>query len=395
MACCAGVTKRPLLRRVAKIILTIGAVIMLLIVAAATYLFWPRTYERAYLGDGALEAAPALAPLASQVGLRIGAAVHDTEVEAFAAAAGRDFNSMTPANALKWGNLLVGGKLGQYDFRAADALVELAQAKQTPVRGHALVWGRFAGAGHPSDLEDALATAPDPRARLEQLLREHIGTVLGHFRGRIRQWDVVNEPLDFREPKWDESVFYRTLGPEFVALAFRLAHEADPSLELVLNEQLWGYDNEHAEKFFEIVADLRRQGVPIDGVGLQSHVLLSVPSTDALARYMRRFAELGLFVEITELDARARLFGDDENPYAAQGRFFEALAAACANEPVCRGITVWGISDRFTWLDEFPPFQWLKPNDPLLFDADSRRKPAYLGLVRALERAPRRVEPTP
>ena len=359
-----------------------------LLLAAAAYFFWPRSYARPYVGDARIEAAPALAPLAQRAQLFVGAAVHATEIDAFAAAAGRDFNSMTPANALKWGNLLVGGKLGQYDFSAADSLVDLALAKQVRVRGHALVWGRFAGAGYPADLEQVLKQAPDPRRALERILSDHIGAVLSHFRGRISQWDVVNEPLDFRKAAWDDNVFYRMLGEEFVTRAFRLAHEADPALELVLNETLAQYDDEHAEKFVGIVRQLRQAGVPIHGVGLQSHVVALVPSIDSFRRYLHRFAELGLFVEITELDARVRLFSDSPDPYAAQGRYFQELAAACLDEPACRGITVWGISDRFTWLDEFPPFQWMRPNDPLLFDHDSRRKPAYLGLAEALGQAP-------
>lgn len=362
---------------------------MVVIIAAVAYMVWPRDYERPYLAtQAAAEAAPSLAALGTAAQLRVGAAVHDTEVEAFTSAAGRDFNSMTPANALKWGNLLVGGKLGKYDFSTADALVDLALAKHTRVRGHALVWGRFPGAGHPSDLEEVLKAAPDPKARLEQILREHIDTVLGHFAGRVPQWDVVNEPLHFWKPIWDDNVFYRTLGSEFVATAFRLAHAADPSLELVLNEQLPSYESEHAEKFLEIVRHLQQTGVPIHGVGLQSHVLMNVPSIASLEAYMQRIAELGLFVEITELDVRVRLFSDDPDPYAAQGRYFRDLAAACLKQPACRGITAWGISDRFTWLDEFPPFKWLKPNDPLLFDQDLRRKPAYLGFVEALSRVP-------
>jgi endo-1,4-beta-xylanase len=105
--------------------------------------------------------------------------------------------------------------------------VDLALAKGMRVRGHALVWGRYPGAGHPSDLEKVLKAASDPKVRLEQVLSEHIDTVLGHFRGRIPQWDVVNEPLHFWKPIWDDNVFYSTLGPEFVATAFRLAHAAD------------------------------------------------------------------------------------------------------------------------------------------------------------------------
>jgi endo-1,4-beta-xylanase len=388
---------QALLGRIAKILLFVGAGALLLVIAGIAYLAWPRSYVRRYVeapaaGDGA----SVLAPLASSARFRMGAAVHDTEVDTFAASAGRDFNSMTPANATKWGNLLVDGKLGKYDFTKADALMDLALAKQARVRGHALLWGRFPGAGHPSDLEEALNAAVDPKLRLEQIMTEHIGAVLGHFRGRIPQWDVVNEPLHFWKPIWDDNVFYRTLGPGFVATAFRLAHAADPSLELVLNEQLPQYDNEHAQKFFEIVQQLQQTGVPIHGVGLQSHVLVSVPSVASLEAYMHRIAELGLFVEITELDVRLRLFSDDPDPYAAQGRYFRDLAAACAKQPACRGITVWGISDRFSWLDESPPFKWMQPNAPLLFDEELRRKPAYLGLVEALGQPfPNRVGNTP
>ena len=109
------------LKRIAKISLVAGAGLMVLVIAAVAYMVWPRHYERTYLAaQAAAEAAPSLAALGTAARFRVGAAVHDTEIEAFTSAAARDFNSMTPANALKWGNLLVGGKLGQYDFAAAD-----------------------------------------------------------------------------------------------------------------------------------------------------------------------------------------------------------------------------------------------------------------------------------
>jgi endo-1,4-beta-xylanase len=344
----------------------------------------PRATPASPDGNAGSDGAPSLAALADRAQLRLGAAVHDTEVEAFAAAAGRDFNSMTPANALKWGSLLVDGKLGRYDFRQADALVNLALAKKVSLRGHTLVWGRYAGHGHPSDLEATVQAAPDPRRELERLMTEHIGAVLGHFRGRITQWDAVNEPLDLFEAKWDDNVFYRTLGPEFVGQAFHIAHAADPSLELVLNEQLSRYDDEHAEKLFGIIQHLHDTGAPIHGVGLQSHLLSTVPSIASLKLFMRRIADLGLFIEITELDARIGLFSDAPDPAAAQGRFFREIAAACLEEPSCRGITVWGISDRHSWLDTFPPFDASRPNAPLLFDHDMQRKPAYQGFADAL-----------
>lgn len=216
--------------------------------------------------------------------------------------------------------------------------------------------------------------------------------MLDHFRGRIRQWDVVNEPLDWYRAAWHDSVFFHTLGPAYLEEVFRLAHEADPSAQLVLNEELHRYDDEHAEKFYEIVKDLVRGGAPLHGVGLQSHVLVSATDAASLSAYVGRLAGLGLFVELTELDVRLRLFDSSPDPYAAQGEYFRKLAGACLEHSACRGITVWGISDRFSWLEEFPVFAWLKPNAPLLFDEAMQRKPAYFGLRDAVAMARRRSE---
>jgi len=366
----------------------VGAVLVLAAVVGAAYAFWPRHYPRAYLAStAALQSDGTLAPLARAIGFHIGAAVDITELREFEATAQRDFNSMTPCDALKWGNLLVGGKLGQYDFRQGDELVNLARSKQVRIRGHTLLWGRFPGAGHPSDLKEVVNAAKQPKAKLEQLMTEHIRAVLEHFRGRIDQWDVVNEPMHLWKPLWDDNVFYRTLGPDFVAMAFRTAHAADPSLHLVLNEQFGGYDNERAEKFFEIVQEFVRKGVPIHGIGLQSHTLTSVPELAPLKAYVRRLESLGLFVEITELDARVRLFADSPDPYRAQGEYFRAVSSICLEEPACTGLTVWGISDRYTWMSKFAPFKWMQPLDPLLFDLSMRRKPAYYGVAEALRSA--------
>ncbi|MEE8217412.1 MAG: endo-1,4-beta-xylanase, partial [Vicinamibacteria bacterium] len=288
------------------------------------------------------------------------------------------------AGALEWGRLLRDQEPGEYDFSAADAMVDYALERGARVRGHALVWGRFPGAGHPATLEERLTEAADPAALLRRLMREHIHTVVRHFRGRITTWDVVNEPMARFTSGLDTSVFYRTLGRGFVGEAFRMAHEADPDAELFLNEQFMRYGDARQASFLALVDEMRADGVPLHGIGIQSHVVFSRVDIPAFTEFLHAIESRGLAIELTEIDVRLRLFGSAQDPYAAQGEEFRALAQACLTLEACRGLTVWGISDADTWLDELPPFRWLKPNAPLLFDEALRRKPAYDGVLRAL-----------
>lgn len=352
---------------------------------------YPRLYRRGSAA-AALSAAPALAALGKARHLYVGAAVDLPGTYSWAdaqGAVGRDFNSVKPERALKWGSLLKGGILGgdgvgQYDFSQVDRLVAFATSRGSRVRGHNLLWGRYSGEGYPADLADFVMRAGDPAARMRQVLAAHILRTVGHFRGQIPCWDVVNEPLDLIQPRLDPNLFFRAMGPNYIATAFELARRADPAAELFLNEQLDDYDTPRAAFLLALLKDLVEQHVPIDAVGLESHILLHRPDLAAARAFAEQVARLGLRCEITELDVRLGLFAHEPDPYAAQGRFVTDYVRAFAAVRGFQGVTLWGVSDRDSWLDRQPPFAWLRPNNALLLDEDQCRKPAYAGLARAL-----------
>ncbi len=292
-----------------------------------------------------------------------------------------EFNGIGAENAFKWNRLA--RLVGDYDFTLADAFADFAERHGMRLRGHALIWGR---GGRPHNLESTLRASSDPQKTLFKLMREHISTVAARYRGKVAVWDVVNEPMAYGGEGLDKNVFYETLGEDYVAESFRLAREVDPDAELVLNEQIsWNeYDGLSATEFIDFVRRLLDQGVPIDGVGLQGHMLMGVPDPKSLDRFLRRLADLGPFIEITEMDMRIGLFSDDSDPLGAQADAYNMLAETFAGVPAVRGVMLWGAADSHSWLDHFPPFDSEGPNQPLLFDRDLRPKPAYYAFMHGL-----------
>jgi endo-1,4-beta-xylanase len=322
---------------------------------------------------------------AEAAGIYVGVATSPAElatgVDAIVA---RDFNSLTPENQMKWSELAPAA--GVYDFGPVDALVDFAEANGMRVRGHTLVWGR--PNGPPAWLGAELAAAPDPAAHLRDLMLDHIDTVAGRYAGRIESWDVVNEPLSITSGAVDPSnPYFQLLGEDYIADAFRAARAVDPSAKLFLNEL--GTERIPA-KFAGLVAlveGLRADGVPIDGVGFQGH-FLTRPNRAGLEAQLRAFAEMGLLVEITELDLPLVIFSLDADPLASQAQAYADVFAACLAVSACRGITTWGVTDAGSWLDTFELLQFFAPNQPLLFDADGLPKPAYEAVLRTLVAAP-------
>ncbi|MCH2664670.1 endo-1,4-beta-xylanase, partial [bacterium] len=221
-------------------------------------------------------------------------------------------------------------------------------------------------------------------AELRQVMRHHIETVMTHFKGRIQIWDCVNEPLSMDGPYLDKNIYLKTLGKDYIAEAFRIAHEVDPSVQLFLNEQFGNYEGENVEVFFELLEWLLNEDVPIHGVGIQAHNIFKTHDLETFRWFLERVSSLGLLTEITEFDARIRLFEGAGDPYQAQGDYTTAYARACIENPDCIGFTVWGMSDAVTWYDWVPPFSWMPPNDPLIFDTELRPKPAVRGIIEAL-----------
>jgi endo-1,4-beta-xylanase len=278
------------------------------------------------------------------------------------AAALTAFGSVTPENELKWET--VEPQRGQFDFTAADRIVEFAQQNDMAVRGHTLVW-HLQNPGWLNDLSPS---------ELKQALADHIRTVMQHYAGKIGEWDVVNEAVaDNGKPR--QSLWLRKLGIGYIALAFRLAHAADPQAKLFYND--YGAEGKglKADAVYALVATLKRANVPIDGVGLQAHVDTKPPP--GYEQNIQRFAKLGLRVELTEMDVRVKT--DDAAARAAQADQYARLVDGC--KP-CARFTVWGLDDADSWVPQaYPGF-----GHATLLDADLKPKPAFDAFRRALLR---------
>ena len=298
---------------------------------------------------------------ASSFAKPLGAAVepqHAREDDAYRERLITGFTSVTPENAMKWA--AIQPERGRFDFRAADQVVRFARRTGKRVRGHPLVWDEQL----PGWLEDR-----DWKPReLRAVLRRHVRTVAGHYRGRIGEWDVVNEPLA-EDGRWERNIWYRTLGPSYVALAFREARRADPGARLFLNE-IGAERGRKSAALLLLARKLKRRGVPIDGVGFQHHTTgNAAPSRARLRALFRATRRMGLAAAITELDV-------PDTEAGLQARVYGRVARACAGATNCTGVTIWGVTDRWSWTGE--------ESEALPFDADGRPKPALRALVEPL-----------
>lgn len=258
---------------------------------------------------------------------------------------------------------------GHYDWSGGDAVVAFARAHGMRVRGHNLVWH--------NQLPGWLTSGTWTPAQLHALLVGHVTTEVRHYRGEIAQWDVVNEPLN-EDGTLRPSMWEATLGPSYIADAFRAAHAADPHAKLFINDYNIEGLGAKSDGMYHLVRSLKAQGVPIDGVGFQAHFVLGqVPST--MKANLRRFAALGLDVAVTELDVRMQLPVTDAK-LAQQASDYAAVTDDCLAVRRCLGVTVWGFTDSDSWIPGW--FTGYGAATP--YDEDFRPKPAYYAIRAAL-----------
>ncbi len=277
------------------------------------------------------------------------------------------FEQLTPENEMKMER--VQPLQGVFRFGEADRMVRFARRWCKRIRGHTLVYGR--------QLPRWVADGRLSPVELGFEMEWHVATLVGRYARRVAEWDVVNEAID-SNGDYVRNVWYRELGKEYVGRAFRAAAAADPRARLFYNDNGIDLpDHPHTVAVRRMVADLRRSGVPIHGVGIQSHVSTSHNASQAqLARTIRGFTDLGVDVAITEMDVRVDSPGKPAEQLERQRVVYRSAARACAAAPRCTSFSTWGISDGVSWLG--PAARGL------LFDRGYRPKPAYAAVSRSL-----------
>jgi GH35 family endo-1,4-beta-xylanase len=299
------------------------------------------------------------------------------------------FNSMTPENAMKMGP--IHPRENEYFWKDADSIAAFAKQNNLKLRGHTLCWHNQAPAWFFIDSAGKSVS----REVLLQRLKDHITTVVTRYKGTVYAWDVVNEAIsDKAEEYLRSSLFYQIIGEDYIAKAFQFAHEADPDALLFYND----YNEINAvkrEKIHRLIKSLLDAGVPIHGIGLQGHWAINEPTTTQLDSTINRLGDLGLKLQITELDisvypkehnARERIPVDTDTTFSpAKEQQQLDIYKMCFStfrkyKQLISGVTFWNISDRRSWLDNFPVRG--RKDYPLLFTRDLKPKKAYWEVVK-------------
>ncbi|MEO7531431.1 MAG: endo-1,4-beta-xylanase [Sediminibacterium sp.] len=303
----------------------------------------------------------------------------------------KHFGSMTPENAMKMGP--IHPQENQYFWRDADSIMAFAKANHLKVRGHNLCWHNQA----PRWMFTNAAGDTVTKEVLLQRLKDHITTVVNRYKGQIYAWDVVNEAISDKKDEYlRPSAWYKICGEDFIAKAFEYAHEADPDALLFYNDY-----NEinpiKRDKMYKLVKSLKDAGVPIHGIGLQGHWAINEPSEEELTTTLKKFANLGLKIQVTELDisvykkeheARERKTEDINTDFTAEKEkaqiemYKQCFKVFEKYKKSLTSITFWNISDRGSWLDNFPVRG--RKDYPLLFDKNLQPKKVFWEVVNAI-----------
>jgi endo-1,4-beta-xylanase len=298
----------------------------------------------------------------------------------------KHFNAITSENDMKWQTLQP--TEGAFNFAPADAQVAFAKAHDIPVRGHTLAWHSQTPAWVFNDASgNPMTPTPENKALLLQRLETHIRTVLTHFGDDVWAWDVVNEVIDPAQPDgWRRSPWFNITGTEFVDRAFQVAREVAPHARLYLND--YSTTDEPKRTFLRnLLADLQRRGIPVDGIGHQMHSNIEYPSAATIVATVNQFAALGLDQQVTEMDLSI-YSGNYPDPFTAYEDipaerftwqafkyrdFFQSFRYLSDKINL---VTFWGQADDHTWLTSAG-----RVNAPLLFDDTLKHKLAYTAVV--------------
>ncbi|WP_422744802.1 endo-1,4-beta-xylanase [Micromonospora sp. WMMD754] len=310
----------------------------------------------ALIVPGPAQAASTLGAAAAQSGRYFGTAIAASRLNdsTYSTIAGREFNMITAENEMKPD--ATQPQRGQFNFSSGDQIYNWATQRGLKVRGHTLAWH----AQQPGWMQSLSG------GNLRQAMIDHINGVMGHYRGKLAAWDVVNEA--FNEDGSRRQSNLQGTGNDWIEVAFRTARAADPSVKLCYNDyniENWSYGK--TQGVYRMVQDFKSRGVPIDCVGLQTHFTGGSSLPGNFQTTLSSFAALGVDVALTEVDVT--------NASTSQ---YAGLTQACLNVPRCIGITVWGVRDSDSWRSN---------ENPLLFDGGGNKKAAYTSVLNALNAA--------
>ncbi|OSP44940.1 1,4-beta-xylanase [Streptomyces sp. 13-12-16] len=316
------------------------------VLGAATALVAPPS---AHAAESTLGAA------AAQSGRYFGVAIASGRLgdSTYTSIANREFNSVTAENEMKID--ATEPQRGQFNFSSADRVYNWAVQNGKEVRGHTLAWH----SQQPGWMQSLSGSD------LRQAMRNHINGVMAHYKGKIAQWDVVNEAFaDGSSGARRDSNLQRS-GNDWIEDAFRTARAADPSAKLCYNDynvENWTWAKTQA--MYNMVRDFKQRGVPIDCVGFQAHFNSGSPYNSNFRTTLQNFAALGVDVAVTELDIQG-----------ASATTYANVVNDCLAVSRCLGVTVWGVRDMDSWRSG---------DTPLLFNNDGSKKPAYTAVLNAL-----------
>ncbi|HEX3438683.1 MAG TPA: endo-1,4-beta-xylanase [Pseudacidobacterium sp.] len=318
-------------------------------------------------------------------GLLVGCAVVPERLSGepqYAETVAEQANLLVAENAMKWHALRPAPD--KYNFAPADAILAFAEGHKQRLRGHNLCWHQAL-----PDWFHSVVTTDNA----DRMLTEHIRTVAGHFAGKLHSWDVVNEAIEPKDERPDglrKSPWLELAGPGYIEIAFRAARQADSSALLTYNDYGIELDTPDQtikrEQVLALVRRLKKNNVPIDAVGVQSHLAAGtgVPG-DGLRDFVRKLRAMDMQVFITELDVSDHnLQGTVSERDAAVASLYGSYLRLMLAEPNVTSVLTWGITDKYTWLNHEHARSDGQPQRPLPFDADYKPVPAFFAMRDAL-----------
>ncbi|WP_143006952.1 endo-1,4-beta-xylanase [Paenibacillus tianmuensis] len=297
---------------------------------------------------------------------------------------GREFSTLTPENDMKF--QFIHPQRNVYAFAEGDSLVDFAERNGMDIHGHALVWSE----ANPRWLTQGNYSASE----LQAIMEEHVKTVVGRHKGRIKEWDVINEPL--KEENFNvnlglrDSIWFKAMGEKFLDIALRAAHEADPDAKLYINENGCEAEDDKADALYKLVQRLQSRGVPLHGIGFQLHEDIGKDgnethdpvSVNEFKRTAKRFTDLGLEVRVSELDVNMHGKVTD-TLRKKQAEYFKSILAPTKANNRFTSYAMWGFTDRYSSLQ--PADEYNEFGNGLIYDEHYAPKLPYYKIRDALQ----------